>query len=76
MSYITFYRRFKQATGITPREFAIQIRLARAENFLASTELSIKEIANRLGYHSTGHFSQEFKKARGKSPSLWRGQHG
>lgn len=75
MSYINFYRSFKKATGITPREFAIQIRLARAENFLASTDMSIKQIADRLGYHSTSHFSQEFKKIRGKSPMLWRGQH-
>lgn len=72
LGYLTFYRQFKRAMGIAPQEFAGQVRLARAENFLVSTTFSIKHIAARLGYHSAGHFSQEFKKARGKTPTQWR----
>lgn len=75
LSYITFYRQFKEAMGTTPQAFANQVRLARAENFLASTSFGIKHIADRLGYFSAAHFSQEFKKARGKSPSQWRAEH-
>jgi len=71
VSYLTLYRKFRQATGLAPKEYAREIRLARAEDLLAGTDLSIKEIAARLGYHSASHLSLEFKKARGKSPSQW-----
>jgi len=71
VSYLTLYRKFKQATGLAPKEYAREIRLARAEDLLAGTDLSVKEIAGRLGYYSASHLSLEFKKARGKSPSQW-----
>jgi len=38
------------------------------------SDLSVKEIAARLGCYSASHFSLEFKKARGKSPFLWSRQ--
>ncbi len=72
ISYITFYRKFKKAIGLSPRDYVNQIRITRAENFLASTDFTIKEIADRLGYHSASHFSQEFKKAKSKPPAVWR----
>lgn len=71
VSYLTLYRKFKQATGLPPKEYAREIRLARAEDLLAGTDLSVKEIAGRLGYYSASHFSLEFKNARGKPPSEW-----
>jgi len=74
VSYPTLYRKFKQATGLAPKDYMREIRLARAEDLLASTDLSVKEIAGRLGYYSASHLSLEFKKARGKSPSQWSGR--
>lgn len=71
VSYLTLYRKFKQATGLAPKEYAREIRLARAEDLLAGSDLSVKEIAGRLGYYSASHLSLEFKKARGKPPSQW-----
>jgi len=72
VSYPTLYRHFKQATGLTPKDYASQVRRARAEDLLASTDLSVKEIAARLGYSSASHFSLEFKENHGKAPSHWR----
>jgi len=72
ISYITFYRQFKKALGLSPRDYIYQIRLSRAENFLTSTNMTIKEIADRLGYYSVSHFTQEFKKTKGKPPGIWR----
>ena len=72
VSYPTLYRQFKQATGLTPKDYASQVRRARVEDLLAGTDLSVKEVAARLGYHSASHLSLEFKNAHGMSPSRWR----
>jgi transcriptional regulator GlxA family with amidase domain len=71
VSHLTLYQKFKQATGLAPKEYAREIRLARAEDLLAGSDLSVKEITGRLGYYSASHLSLEFKKARGKAPSQW-----
>lgn len=72
LSYPTFHRQFREATGLSPKQYAEQIRQAQAEQLLASTHLSIKEIAARLHYHSAFHFSRQFKLRRGVSPLGWR----
>jgi AraC-like DNA-binding protein len=74
VSYVTLYRIFKRATGLAPKEYAREIRLARAEDLLEGTDLTVKEIAGDLGYYSASHLSLEFKKARGMAPSQWSGR--
>jgi AraC-like DNA-binding protein len=72
VSYPTLNRIFKKLAGISPKTYARQIRLARAEAYLAGEGLTIKEIAAELGFHSPGHFSAEFKRAYGYAPLHWR----
>jgi len=72
MSYLTLYRHFKKTTGLSPKEYALKIRLAQAEDLISGTQMSIKQIAERLGFHSASHLSLEYKKARGISPQLKR----
>jgi AraC-like DNA-binding protein len=74
ISYPTLHRRFKNCTGLSPKQYRTKLRIARAEVLLASTELSIKEIAAALGYYSLFHFSAQFKAATGLPPSSWRRQ--
>lgn len=72
MSYPSLNRIFKRMTGIPPKTYANQLRLARAESMLGEDRLSIKEIAASLGFHSANHFSSTFRKAYGIPPHRWR----
>mgnify|MGYP000356442481 FL=1 len=62
----------KQLTGKTAKE-VIQDRLTlEAKRLLFHTDLSIKEIAFRVGFEAPLHFSSFFKKQAGQSPSQYR----
>lgn len=64
---------FKSETGDTPISYLINIRLERAMEILkAEEELSIQEVALRVGYEDAYHFSKLFKKKFGVSPSAVR----
>jgi len=76
LSYPSLYRNFKKATGLTPKEYARELRLAHAEDLLSGSSLSVKEIAARLGYYSASHFSLEFRHFRNVSPASWPGRDG
>lgn len=68
----TFYisKIFKSETGDAPIRHLINIRLERAKEILElSPEFSIKEVAARVGYEDVYHFSKQFKKHYGISPS-------
>ena len=68
----TITRMFKQHFGVTPLQFRRNARNDMAQRLLATTDLSIKEIADKLGYSSQFHFSLEFKQDNGVSPTEYR----
>lgn len=71
----TFYisKIFKTETGDTPIHRLIKIRLEKAREILEKdADLSIKEVADRVGYKDVYHFSKQFKKHYGISPSKIR----
>lgn len=68
LSTAQFTRRFKAITGLTPNRFTIEERLGRAELYLRESDLSVQEIANRLGYNDVYFFSRQFQRFRGMSP--------
>lgn len=68
----TFYisKIFKSETGDAPIRHLINIRLEKAREIIEEApELSIKEVASRVGYEDVYHFSKQFKKHYGVSPS-------
>lgn len=72
MSSRTFARRFQSATGTTPYAWLTSQRLDLAEELLATTTLSIREIAGRVGFRSNGVLRAQFVKRHGISPTDYR----
>jgi transcriptional regulator GlxA family with amidase domain len=72
MSPRTFARRFKAATGATPHAWQLSQRLARAEELLENTALSMEEIASAIGYASATVLREQFVKRRGIPPREYR----
>lgn len=73
IGYSWFRRMFKNYTGISPRQYYLQLKIMRAKWLLLSTDLSIKEISYELGFESIHYFSRMFKQKAGVSPSEFRG---
>lgn len=62
---------FKAYTSMTPYQYFISIKIHKAKELIDSGELSIKEIAYRLGFKDQYYFSRLFKKKTGITPSRW-----
>lgn len=72
LSYRTFTRRFRQATNQTPVEYWQQLRVQTAKELLASSNLSIQEVALEVGYNDQGHLTRVFRKRLSQTPSEYR----
>ena len=65
-------RVFKHETGYTLLWYHNAVRCENAKKMLIETKLSVAEIGSAVGYISPAHFSHQFKKQTGVSPSDWR----
>ncbi len=65
---------FRSVTGKSLGRFISDERMQRARALLETTELSIKEVADQLGFADAYAFSRTFKTFSGHSPSQWRSQ--
>ncbi|MCV6606552.1 MAG: helix-turn-helix domain-containing protein [Porticoccaceae bacterium] len=72
MSVRTFNRRFKAALGKTPLTYLQEIRLENARELLQKANLSVAEVAGRVGYQDTGAFSKLFTTHYHTSPTRYR----
>ncbi|MDY0012583.1 MAG: helix-turn-helix transcriptional regulator [Rhodocyclaceae bacterium] len=67
-------RAFKQSTGYTLGEYIRQVQFDRACDLLAKTNLSLQEIATRLGFAAPYGFTVAFRRGAGVTPSAYRQQ--
>lgn len=73
LSPVYISRVFKEETGDSPINHLIQIRLEKAKNLLIENpSLSIKTIAQQVGYDDAYHFSKLFKKHFGVAPTFYK----
>ncbi|UVI28782.1 AraC family transcriptional regulator [Paenibacillus spongiae] len=60
---------FKEVLGSTPIQYLHQIRIKTAVNLLENTQMTVREIAEYLGYCDQAYFNRIFKKWMGAAPS-------
>jgi AraC family transcriptional regulator, transcriptional activator FtrA len=72
MSRRTFIRRFEDATGMSPGEWVVQVRVSRARELLEATQLAIEDIATASGFSSADALRHHFRLRLGTSPARYR----
>ena len=74
VGYSYFHRIFREQTGLSPWQYLLRSRLARARRIMTSSEETLASIAETAGFASAFHLSSAFKKVHGVSPDAWRKQ--
>lgn len=72
VSYSLFRKEFKEYTGYAPAQYFQELKLRNAKEFLAETNLPIKEISYKLNFSSYEYFLSFFKKRVGFTPTEYR----
>ena len=68
----SLYAVFKSLTSFSPKDYLIYYRMCKATVLLKDANLSVETVAVSVGYSDQFHFSKEFKKNVGLSPSVYR----
>lgn len=67
-----FYRLFKEATKIGPKEYLSNLRIEKAKMLLCNSKMNIKEIAMSVGFSNYFTFEKLFKERNGVNPTTYR----
>ncbi|HIZ34003.1 MAG TPA: AraC family transcriptional regulator [Candidatus Bacteroides merdigallinarum] len=70
--YSTLSKLFSEETGITIEKYFIIQKIERVKELLTYNELTLNEIADRLGYSSAAYLSAQFKQVTGLTPSAYK----
>mgnify|MGYP000860186040 FL=1 len=72
MSLRNFNRRFLAATGKTPLRYLQGLRIEEGRDLLRNSNLSITEVAEKVGYQDSRHFTKLFSQIFGVTPQDYR----
>lgn len=67
-----FFELFRRCTGLSPIVYANALKMEQAFHALASTDRSMEQISQALGFSAQGHFSRFFRQHQGVVPSQYR----
>ncbi|MHA6485087.1 helix-turn-helix domain-containing protein [Paenibacillus sp. strain BS8-2] len=66
---------FTKVYGLSPRQYISKQKLMLAKELLVTSYLSVTDIAERLGFQSASHFSRQFRRWTGLSPTEFKPKH-
>ncbi len=72
ISLSRFAHVFKEYTGVSPYRFVLHIKIERAMELLMSTDISVEECAEAVGFSDPSYFSRIFKKMTSKTPTEYK----
>ncbi len=72
MSRRTFIRHFRRVTGTSPYEWVLSQRIARSQELLEGSSLTVEGIALRTGFGGGGILRRHFSRIVGCTPSEYR----
>ena len=67
-------RIFSDRAGMGFRSYLTHVRMSSAAELLATTDMAVKEVAERVGYRDASQFTKAFKRAHAVRPTEWRTQ--
>jgi AraC-like DNA-binding protein len=72
LSVSRFSAEFRQHLDRPPMDYLLRLRLRHALHELRNRELSIAEVADRVGFRDAFYFTRQFKRHHGDSPLRYR----
>ncbi|MGF7230745.1 response regulator transcription factor [Arachidicoccus sp.] len=72
ISRMQLYRKIKALLGVNVNEYILKVRLQKAQYLLLNENLSIGEVADRVGFSSQAYFSTVFKSKTGVTPKEFK----
>ncbi len=72
LSTYYFSHQFKEETGVSPIEYVARTKISYAKMMLKTSNATVQEIADSLGYSSSASFINAFKQRQGISPNQYR----
>lgn len=72
MSKYHFSRLFEQSMNLPPHKYLMQRRIEKAKELLKHSQLTVENIALKVGYNSVSHFRNIFRRAVSVTPKKYR----
>lgn len=72
LSKFYFSKKFLQHTGVSPIRYFLELKIKHACKLLDESNMSVKDVALKIGYEDPYYFSRLFKKIMGLSPTQYR----
>lgn len=75
LSRVHLYRKLKELTNQSARDYVRNIRLTKAAELLAEKKVAVSEVANLVGFSKANNFATAFRELYGMTPTQYMEQH-
>ncbi len=75
LSRVHLYRKLKELTNQSARDYVRNIRLTKAAELLAQKKMAVSEVANLVGFSNANNFATAFRELFGVTPTQYMEQH-